>query len=162
MTEREFNALRIARKWLSSVETHIYDSDNFKRDLANIDAALSESPAPEMGKWTDDDRARAWREAFDSMHQRAMTAEAKVTEVERNSTCDTSATVEPLTWLSAKGLEAVTDRATYRVYGVASDCVILEIDGKRAGKGFLSAEDACDAAFTDYVRRLYRRGMKNV
>lgn len=35
-------------------------------------------PAAHMGAWTDDDRARAWRESFDSMHSRAMQAEAKL------------------------------------------------------------------------------------
>lgn len=41
-------ALRLAREWLPSVEPHIYDSENFKRDLAKIDAALAEQPAPKV------------------------------------------------------------------------------------------------------------------
>lgn len=37
--------------------------------------APSVDALPDVGQWTDDDRARAWREAFDTMHRRAMNAE---------------------------------------------------------------------------------------
>lgn len=61
----------------------------------------------------------------------------------------------PLTWLVAKrgGLEAISDRATYRAASLASDCAILEINGKRTDENFESVEAACRAAFADYVRR---------
>ena len=63
--------------------------------------------------------------------------------------------VMPLTWLVAErgGLEAITDRATYRAASLASDYAILEIDGKRTDEDFPSVEAACRAAFADYARR---------
>ncbi|WP_311272230.1 MULTISPECIES: hypothetical protein [unclassified Rhizobium] len=40
--------------------------------------APSVAALPDVGKWTDDDRSRAWLGAFDTMHQRAMKAEAEL------------------------------------------------------------------------------------
>lgn len=63
--------------------------------------------------------------------------------------------VMPLTWLVAArgGLEATTDRATYRAASLASDYAILEINGKRTDEDFTSVEAACRAAFADYASR---------
>lgn len=46
--------------------------------LDDIRSAISghAGTLPDVGNWTDDKRAKAWRRAFDTMHRRAMKAEA--------------------------------------------------------------------------------------
>lgn len=51
------------------------------RDRAEAAEALLKEAIEQRDTWTDNDRAKAWRDVFDSMHQRAMTAEAKLSQL---------------------------------------------------------------------------------
>lgn len=64
-----------------------------ERERADAARAARILPALEGG-WTDDDRAKAWREAFDSMHQRAMAAEAKTEQLRLEAGHDVSDVTE--------------------------------------------------------------------
>lgn len=53
---------------------------NLHRGVSTDDLRTPTPAIEAMGEWTDNDRAKAWRDALDSMHRRAMRAEAVVRE----------------------------------------------------------------------------------
>ncbi|MBO0134616.1 DUF551 domain-containing protein [Agrobacterium burrii] len=48
---------------------------NYEASILSALSAQVQDVLPNVGKWTDEDRAREWRKAFDTMHRRAMNAE---------------------------------------------------------------------------------------
>lgn len=70
----------LAAHYMDALKQIIVNDDlNECHRLAGV--FLGSNPPPAdlvVGDWTDDDRARAWRDALDSMHHRAMRAEAVI------------------------------------------------------------------------------------